>query len=45
MHAYVALNAELAQVWPEITTKEDAMPDADHWATVTDKRAELKEAA
>ena len=45
MHAYVALNAELALVWPEITIKEDALPDADHWATVTDKRAELKEAA
>lgn len=45
MHAYVALNAELAQVWPEITRKEPALPQADHWAGVTEKRAELKEPA
>jgi len=45
MHAYVALNAELSQVWPEITRKEKPLPDAEYWAGVADKRAELKETA
>jgi ferredoxin len=34
---YVALNAELAKVWPSITEKVDAPPDADEWAKVKDK--------
>jgi ferredoxin len=29
--AFVALNAELAQAWPVITTRKDALPDAKEW--------------
>jgi ferredoxin len=28
-HGFIALNAELAKVWPTITEKKDAPPDAD----------------
>jgi ferredoxin len=28
---FVALNAELAQAWPVITTRKDALPDAKEW--------------
>jgi ferredoxin len=34
---YVALNAELAKVWPSITEKKDAPADADEWAKVKEK--------
>jgi ferredoxin len=34
---YVALNAELAKLWPVITEKKDAPDDADEWAQVKDK--------
>jgi ferredoxin len=34
---YIQLNAELAKVWPVITEKKDALPDADKWAEVKDK--------
>jgi ferredoxin len=34
---YVALNAELAKVWPVITTRKDAPPDAKEWDKVKDK--------
>ncbi len=34
---YVALNAELAKLWPVITEKKDALDDADDWAQVKDK--------
>lgn len=30
-HHFIALNAELARVWPEITEHEDALPEAEHW--------------
>ena len=30
-HQFIALNAELAKVWPAITEKKDAPPDADRW--------------
>jgi ferredoxin len=33
----LALNAELAGVWPKITEKKAPLPDADHWAGVEDK--------
>ena len=29
---FLGINAELAQVWPTITRKKDALPDADDWA-------------
>jgi len=34
---YIKLNAELAKLWPVITEKKDALPDADKWAEVKDK--------
>ena len=38
----IALNAELAPKWKAITRTKAALPDADEWASVTVKRAELK---
>ena len=35
--AFTALNAELAKVWPVITDKKDALPDAEQWKDVKDK--------
>jgi ferredoxin len=29
---FLKLNAELSQQWPVITTKKDALPDANEWA-------------
>jgi hypothetical protein len=37
-----ALNAELAPKWKVITRTKAALPEADEWASVTVKRAELK---
>ena len=28
---FIQLNADLAKIWPVITTVQDAMPDADEW--------------
>jgi ferredoxin len=28
---YIELNAELAEVWPNITEKKDPLPDAEEW--------------
>lgn len=39
---FIALNAELAPKWKAITRTKAALPDADKWASVTVKRAELK---
>ena len=39
---FIALNAELAPKWKVITRTKAALPDADKWASVTAKRAELK---
>jgi ferredoxin len=36
---FLALNAELAEVWPNITEKKDALPDAEQW---TDKKEKLQ---
>lgn len=40
--AFTPLNAELARVWRPITRKKAALPDADEWAKIEDKRAELQ---
>lgn len=40
--AYIALNAELSKVWKVIIEKKDALPDADEWAGVKDKRQYLE---
>ena len=29
---FLELNAELAETWPNITEKQDALPDAEEWA-------------
>ncbi len=39
---YVALNAELAKDWPEITRKQQALPEANHWASIKEKLSLLK---
>lgn len=39
---FIALNAELAPQWKTIARTKPALPDADEWASVTAKRAELK---
>jgi ferredoxin len=40
--AFTALNAELAKAWPVITDKKDALPDAEQWKDVKDKRQYLE---
>ncbi len=35
--AFLDLNAELAEVWPNITEKQDPLPDAEDWAEVKGK--------
>ena len=34
---YTQLNADLAEVWPNITEKKDSLPDAEEWDGVKDK--------
>ena len=40
--SFIALNAELAVEWPTISRKQPPLSEAAHWATVTEKRQELK---
>ena len=35
---YVEYNAKMAEEWPEITEKKDALADADEWKDVEDKK-------
>lgn len=39
---FIPLNAELAPAWKRITKTKASLPDADAWAKVDNKRAELK---
>jgi ferredoxin len=39
---YLALNAALAKAWPRIVEAHPALPDADEWARVTEKRKWLE---
>jgi len=39
---FTALNAELAKVWPVITDKKDALPDAEQWKDVKEKLQHLE---
>ena len=39
---FIALNAELAKVWPVITEKKEALPDADAWNGKPDKAGLLE---
>jgi len=41
---YLGLNETLAEKWPNITAKQDALPDADEWKAVEEKREHLSEA-
>lgn len=34
---FIALNAELAQAWPAITDRKEALPDAEEWKDTPDK--------
>jgi len=34
---FLALNAELADIWPNITEKKPEMPDAEAWSGKPDK--------
>lgn len=34
---FVEINAELAEIWPNIAEKKDPPPDADEWRDKTDK--------
>lgn len=34
---FIALNAELARVWPKIAERKDAPPDTEEWETVPNK--------
>ena len=38
---FTPLNAELAKAWPPIVAKKAALPDAEEWAQVKDKRSLL----
>lgn len=40
-HAFLQINAELAEVWPPITAQREPMPDADAWRDVQGKREQL----
>ena len=35
---FIALNAELSKSWKPIIEKKDALPDADDWAKVKEKK-------
>ena len=34
---YIAINAEMAKLWPGINDAKDPLPDADQWVEVTGK--------
>lgn len=38
---FIALNAELSRVWPVLADSKPPTADAERWAEVRDKRAEL----
>ncbi len=40
--AYIALNAELAPLWPVLSEKVDPLPDAEEWASVRGKLEHLE---
>lgn len=40
--SFIALNAELAKLWPVIIERKAPLPDADDWAKVTDKLDKLE---
>lgn len=42
MQEFIELNADLAEVWPNITEKKDALADAEEWDGVKDKLQHLE---
>lgn len=40
--AFIPLNAELARGWKPITRSKPALPDAEQWAGIRDKRDKLE---
>jgi len=42
MENFIELNAELADIWPNITEKKDALPDAEEWDGKPGKIADLE---
>src|SRR3546814_8110408 len=40
MQEYIELNADLAEVWPTITEKTEALDDAEEWDGVKDRSEE-----
>lgn len=38
----IALNAELAEKWPNLTARKDPLPEADEWANKEDKAQYLE---
>jgi ferredoxin len=34
---FIALNAELAKLWPQLAERKDPLPDAEDWKEVPDK--------
>ena len=39
---FLEINAEQAEVWPNITEMKESMPDAEEWENVTGKRKYLE---
>ena len=42
MENFIELNAELAEIWPNITERKDALPDAEEWDGVKGKIKDLE---
>ncbi len=42
MENFIELNAELAEIWPNITERKDALPDAEEWDGKPGKIADLE---
>lgn len=43
MHAFLQINADKAKDWPVITQNKGALPDAQEWDGVADKRQYLED--
>ena len=39
---FIEINAELSEVWPNITEEKDQLPEADEYAEIKDKKHLLK---
>ena len=44
-HGFIEMNARYAALWPVISEARQPLPDAEEWASVTDKRVQLVEHA